>query len=649
MKSLEFTTSDELRQRLKKVRSLSGCFRIVEALRKQNLNPQNGSEKIASLTQLLEKMKELSGLDPESMEPRSMRDHHELVFNYTTVLMELVGLWTYSGRSLDEGIELAGRAVRCTQGLGDTKLEASALNYLGNLYQLAQRFPEAKKVITTAAEIDRANNSPLSLTRSMLNLAKVHVAIGNFEEALNIVNEGLQLCKATGSSATFGETLLLGVRYSIYDVLDEPEQALADGLRSLELLKQMGLQDRYVTAHYHLTLTFARLDQPAEAMHHATEAWTHATQSTLPLDAILAKLSLCVAYIHVEEPETAKQYASRALVLARESGVSSMEALCLEQLATIAHGEGDHRRAMELLNEALELHATQIAKRRLLRSIATIWVELEEPEEVRKALKKVEDLNLNLATHRTDSDLQMIMADLATLEGNCEEAIGILKDLSTNENLSPLLRVRANRELSLLFEKKGDSDNALKYYRKYHNLALEHEQRLAAPRLTMFRAQHEVEHHHVVAIRAQEKEKSTVREKEKLALSISERQEMIKRTQDKVNNALHSLERNDIKRLRTELQEILQGLTQTPPTDEKLLHHLPSVDSDFFARLLERYPNLTKGQIRLCGLLRAGLSSSDIAQQLHVSIETVTTQRKRLRKRMNLDSAEKLETILIRI
>nr|NQU91355.1 hypothetical protein [Bacteroidota bacterium] len=53
-------------------------------------------------------------------------------------------------------------------------------------------------------------------------------------------------------------------------------------------------------------------------------------------------------------------------------------------------------------------------------------------------------------------------------------------------------------------------------------------------------------------------------------------------------------------------------------------------------------PNLTQNELKLCSYLRMNLSTKEIAQMLNISLESVTTKRYRLRKKLQLENEENL-------
>lgn len=71
------------------------------------------------------------------------------------------------------------------------------------------------------------------------------------------------------------------------------------------------------------------------------------------------------------------------------------------------------------------------------------------------------------------------------------------------------------------------------------------------------------------------------------------------------------------------------------------------VHEDFFKDLLQKYPELTNRDLKLCSYLKMNLSSKEIAPLLGISIRGVEVQRYRLRKKMGLDARENLNNFLI--
>jgi len=71
-----------------------------------------------------------------------------------------------------------------------------------------------------------------------------------------------------------------------------------------------------------------------------------------------------------------------------------------------------------------------------------------------------------------------------------------------------------------------------------------------------------------------------------------------------------------------------------------------NIHSDFVRNLLQRHPGLTKGELRLCILLKMGMNTKDIASMLYQSPESLKVSRSRLRTKLGMQECESFHTCL---
>jgi DNA-binding response OmpR family regulator/DNA-binding CsgD family transcriptional regulator len=71
------------------------------------------------------------------------------------------------------------------------------------------------------------------------------------------------------------------------------------------------------------------------------------------------------------------------------------------------------------------------------------------------------------------------------------------------------------------------------------------------------------------------------------------------------------------------------------------------VHPSFNKNLLDRFADLTAGELRLCAYVRMGLSIKDVAALMCISPESVKVARSRLRKKLGLEGADNLESFLM--
>lgn len=72
-------------------------------------------------------------------------------------------------------------------------------------------------------------------------------------------------------------------------------------------------------------------------------------------------------------------------------------------------------------------------------------------------------------------------------------------------------------------------------------------------------------------------------------------------------------------------------------------------NAEFFKRLLERFPDLTNNDLRVCALLRRGMTSKEIADIMCRESQTIDITRTRIRRKCGLQPDEDLNTFMMKI
>jgi DNA-binding CsgD family transcriptional regulator len=97
-----------------------------------------------------------------------------------------------------------------------------------------------------------------------------------------------------------------------------------------------------------------------------------------------------------------------------------------------------------------------------------------------------------------------------------------------------------------------------------------------------------------------------------------------------------------IKELTFKIARNLQSSKEAKLIEEKI----KEINSGFFFKLSESFPDLTEKDKNLCALVRMNLTSKEIASINNISERSVITARYRLRRKLNLDNDENLNAFL---
>lgn len=73
---------------------------------------------------------------------------------------------------------------------------------------------------------------------------------------------------------------------------------------------------------------------------------------------------------------------------------------------------------------------------------------------------------------------------------------------------------------------------------------------------------------------------------------------------------------------------------------ESLEKHIRDLTSSFGLNLSHKAATLSSTQIEICDMIRSGSSTKDIANQFHISVRTVDTQRNRIRKKLGISGTK---------
>ena len=77
-----------------------------------------------------------------------------------------------------------------------------------------------------------------------------------------------------------------------------------------------------------------------------------------------------------------------------------------------------------------------------------------------------------------------------------------------------------------------------------------------------------------------------------------------------------------------------------------LSENIKAYSKDYFKRLEAKFPTLTAKELRLISFIRIGMDSSEIAQVLNISVDSLHKSRYRLRKKMKLSDKENLDKFI---
>ncbi len=285
-----------------------------------------------------------------------------------------------------DGAMVAGQqALALAAALGDSALQGIASLQLGRVYHAIGDFSQAAELLRWNVEaVDREPGTPrtqwqltsqmcLAQTLSVLGafaegqrhgeealrratlegrevtpiiahsyLGDLYLAQGDLEHAFRVLEQGLALCRASGSQLN-GRVIAasLGFAYAL-------QGRLAEGCALLEEASSITIRTGALVGHAR-RVTWLR---------HARQALDLARQQKARGEEALALRQLGVVHAHADPPDAAQAEAhyQQALALAEELGMRPLQAHCHRGLGTLYAATGQWEQARAALTTAIEMY-----------------------------------------------------------------------------------------------------------------------------------------------------------------------------------------------------------------------------------------------------------------------------------------------------
>lgn len=510
-------------------------------------------------------------------------------------------------------------------------------------------------------------------------------------------------------------------------------KAVEWGLKSLEYGEKIGPSAELAGAHNQVGVIFRKKSLYLLALNHLSKSAEIFEEIGDKNQSAWNMISIGNLYFQQEIYDLAEEWYQKAARQFSELNDENGKALSLNNLAMIQEKRNEFSKALNLYKEAVELRRTNSPSFELAYSLNQLgrgYMALEQMDSakvnIEKGLEMAELMNstdnisksyqnLGELFERTGnikksiqyyeksiewedesqlSKLYLRIAELFFLDNRPNKAIKVALisvKLAHQFNLV-VEEANAQKLLSGIYEKLGNSMDALSALNRYFELKESINQSDVTKAITRIELSKEVEKRKI-AIALKEKELSRKRLERNTAVVIAalffiigwgfvHRYFYIKKTSGKIQNQQEKIHRQEQEKITAELahkkreltskalsmvqekefmvniMEELWNLQDKNGEDESLSSIVSHIDrhlkrknewkefelwfeqvhEGFFKNLSDKFPNLTPGERKLCAFLKLNLRSKEIASLTNLSAGTIDEYRRRLRKKINLPS-----------
>lgn len=165
------------------------------------------------------------------------------------------------------------------------------------------------------------------------------------------------------------------------------------------------------------------------------------------------------------------------------------------------------------------------------------------------------------------------------------------------------------------------------------------------------RQQEEQSQREIILLQKEQLEQGLIQKSEELAnstMSLIQKNELLMQLKDELNRVKarsgNRVSGDDFQRM-----NVLIETNISSEQDWKLFEaNFNKVHEQFLKHLIEKYPDLSQGDLKLAAYLRMNLSTKEIAQLLNITHRSVELKRYRLRKKLDLDADTNLSEFMIK-
>ena len=648
----------------KLVRQKGNAFlpdQVAEGLanRRYNLTPDVIEEMAGSISPLVATLR--SWLEEHGVEPvensLSTYDRRELMrgANLATLLAYHAFCLYFVENRIDAAEEAIEQGLAWATFVDDHRREAFLYEAMAILYSYVLRIPEEIEAYQKALEAaQRPGDDPEMELMILVAYSSCLTKNYHLDEAMELIDQGIERGKSALSPSYqglyFPELMLNRARIMV--TRNQRRDAIILLEEALKLALSVDKNHQSLDGiYYHLGQTYHYLGEQEKFLEIHLKSIEIAERNENSMAIIWAYLQLGLAYIDINQLDLAEKALDIAEASALKSSFPQLEyiyngRLLLFKLRKQFDEAIEYARKIEELHEGGRISKILAANEFHLGEIYCLKGDTEQGKKAyRRSLAIIRELGEIVQSER----VWLALAHLLMEEGRLEEAEETIEEfvsLINEEEMKGLDLAKIHDLRGKIAEKKGDMAEALACTRRSSELMNGHYQRELEESLQNARALADCELYRKEAeIQELQRKKAEKSLAEALA-AFEDKRYALASVESQLRETLALLDRAQAREIVGVLKQAIDNIEGTIDRTDTSLHYLQTLDPEFFKRLREQYPGLTRKQEHYCGLIRAGLSSKEIASTLNLSTEGIRSQRKRIRKRLGLDANDSLESVI---
>ncbi|MGE3799728.1 MAG: tetratricopeptide repeat protein [Candidatus Kapaibacterium sp.] len=495
-------------------------------------------------------------------------------------------------------------------------------NNLGNLLLHWQRYPEARQLLEESLALSRKDGNERGIARALHNLGRARIECLEYPEGLKNLRESLELFTQCDDKPGVASVQIEIGRF--YRILGDYAESIKAYAASIAISQSIGDRQSEGMGLNNIGDLYQQTGQYQDAIRHFQQSLKIKEELGNPREVANTLLNLGAVTLKLQSVEEARTIFERVKAIGEEIDDPRLLAHALTNLARISVGENNPARTETLLSKA-RLYVQELQGKQ-------DWGEL-------------------------CAGIGEVQLEVGHLQMGINTFNSVLKFAEQTERKH--LQATLHGLLSGAYQKGGDANKALLHLHRQREIEREIFRDDSDHRLKSLMVTYEVD-------RARAEQELAQKESEILRLKNRQLEgEIEHRRKELISTAMFLSQKNDFLRQVLRRLKLLAGTSPTNISGElrNLSGEIDSiigteeswntfeqqfrdVHGDYLQTLASRFPKLTPTELKVCALIRIGLSTKEIAQILTAEPRSIDKYRQRMRKKLELDSSVNLQTFL---
>ncbi|NNC82018.1 MAG: tetratricopeptide repeat protein [Flavobacteriales bacterium] len=495
--------------------------------------------------------------------------------------------------------------------------------------------------------------------------ANAHKYLGNLDSALVQVEKVLER-ESEVDRAELAE--IYYAQYSIQTQLGNDDKALESLYRALDLFEEVEDYSFAASIRSYIGVIYHHLDEDSLALDYQDQALDYFLSHDELDNASYVYLERANMYIDMERYQEAADDLLRVVEISDANGHVANKANSLSLLGTAYLNLGKQQEAIDSYMESLAIcteYGIPIGIASCKMDIAKLYLKTEEPDSALRYAQDLHDICVQEGFMDYLPGAKKILSEAYAMNGLHEKAYTM--KLEESELRDSIFSLEKSETIGKLREQFEREKNLREVERLKNEAQLDALKRrgliiglIVAALLFFLIINREVKRRkkakelHLAEMKLSETERQRLadqlafknRELTSNALNMAHKNEFLTAMGERLDSIARSDDpQKEIRGLRTDLK--VEG--QMESNWDQFISLFTETNPTFYKELTERYPDLSKGELRMAALLRMNLGNKDIARMLNISDDGVKKSRYRLRKKLGLQPDDSLESLILSI